>query len=61
MRLIQCLCLLSLVLSLQSCATNPSQPGISDQAYAPTPSIENSSFIYRSPPASALQAHGLVR
>lgn len=56
------LVLLFAAITLQSCATNPtSESSLSDHAYATTPSVQNQSYMYRSPPAGALKAHGLTR
>ena len=56
------LILLFTCITLQSCATNPSEnSGLSSQAYATTPSVQDQSYMYRSPPANALRSHGLAR
>lgn len=63
MKLVTTLFLLVTVLGLQSCATNPSnaEGAVADPAYSSAPSMQNTDYIYRSPPAAALQSHGLVR
>ncbi len=49
------------LLTLTACASNPSVNASVDTAGVTTPPINSNSFIYRSPPTAALQAHGLAR
>tara|TARA_R110000868_G_scaffold367519_3_gene630520 strand:+ start:3170 stop:3364 length:195 start_codon:yes stop_codon:yes gene_type:complete len=57
------LILIGVAVLMQGCATTSAQneEGLSDQTYATTPSIENNSYLYRSPPVGAIRAHGLGR
>lgn len=70
MRLINGIMLVMVAVLIQGCVTNKntSQGGaavardvnMSSTDYT-TPSIQNNSYMYRSPPAAAVQAHGLAR
>lgn len=60
-RLLNLVCALIIAAALQSCATNPTNDNLPNQAYGTTPSIQKQSYMYRSPSGSALQYRGLAR
>jgi hypothetical protein len=61
LRILSVVQLMFIAVALQSCATNPTNDNLPNQAYSTTPSIQKQSYMYRSPSGAALQSRGLAR